>query len=454
MGILRNIRRAGNKSTEQVRRYFAFRLIWPWERPSIMRKHIYTGAMGNVYFFLISGIFFIYFGNRIGLTPFHWGVMSSISSLLLSAQLLAAFVTRRSGQRKLLWFVAAFLNRSARFGGILIAFWLWRKGSASAVPVLIGCICLSNFLMALSIPPWMSWLTDIIPEEEHGTFWGRRMAWIRISSIVVMVLAGLLMDRAPEEQKPLMALGIFACAAIFGILDLVIHGTIPEPMMTPRDRKHFVQELIEPLRDRAFRPWLTFNAAWTFAMTLGGALAMIYFVEDLGIRKNFLVGSIVLTGCTMLGGLFASRRAGVLVDRHGPKKMMMLGHAFWALLPGFWIFATPATAAVWLAAGSFNGGAASTAALTAQNKFITRFSGEEDCAMYVAVSSCIGSLAAAAGVFIAGTVLDALKDWSWQAAGWTFGRFQLLFIVSVCLRMSSVLFLLPRVRMGGEGGRA
>lgn len=34
-----------------------------------MRKHIYTGAMGNVWAHLISGIFFVYFGNAVGMTP-------------------------------------------------------------------------------------------------------------------------------------------------------------------------------------------------------------------------------------------------------------------------------------------------------------------------------------------------------------------------------------------------
>jgi len=71
------------------RDYFALRIVHPDELPEIMTKHTYTGAMGSAYFALITGIFFVYFGNEIGLSRFQWGVMGSVGSVLLLA---SAFV--------------------------------------------------------------------------------------------------------------------------------------------------------------------------------------------------------------------------------------------------------------------------------------------------------------------------------------------------------------------------
>ncbi|KPJ70790.1 MAG: hypothetical protein AMS14_10025 [Planctomycetes bacterium DG_20] len=163
-------------------RYFARRVVYPWELPSIMRKHIYTGAMGSTYYALINGIFFVYFGNSIGMSRFQWGVMGAIASFLLTAQLLSAVLTQRSGRRKVVWFASAIAARGLRILGILVSLWLWHTGWVQASVVLIAFICLSNFFGAMAEPPWLSWLADIIPERDHGRFWGRRSAWIALSS--------------------------------------------------------------------------------------------------------------------------------------------------------------------------------------------------------------------------------------------------------------------------------
>jgi len=112
--------------------YFAHRLVYPWERPSVMRKHIYTGVMGSIYFTLISGIFFVYYGNRLGMSRFQWGLMGGISSFLLTAQILSAQITQRTGRRKLLWFVSALAGRGMRLVGILLGLWMWQAGWSHA----------------------------------------------------------------------------------------------------------------------------------------------------------------------------------------------------------------------------------------------------------------------------------------------------------------------------------
>jgi len=124
----------------------------------------------------------------------------------------------------------------------------------------------------------------------------------------------------------------------------------------------------------------------------------------------------------------------------------MGGHLFWALLPLFWIWATPETAVVWLGCSSLLGGASSTAAVTAANKLITRFPPPTHRAMYVAVSSCLGSLAGGVGVLLAGTVLKLAGDWSFPALGTAIGGFQLLFLASFCLRLASAAFLIRPIR--------
>ena len=436
---------SGSQMQSPSKSYFAQRVVYPWERPSIMRKHIYTGAMGNIWMLLISGIFFVYFGTAIGLSRFQWGLMAGISSWLIAAQPLSALLTERTGKRKAVWFYFAFAQRGIRLVGILLSLWLWRAGWPHAGVILMVTVCLSNFLGGMATPAWLSWLADIIPADQHGAFWGRRTAWMALSAVSVVVPAGFFVDRMPQEYKLYAMVAIFVVATAVGMLDLIIHRTIPEPIPLMSERSHFLSRILKPIRDCNFRPWLTFNMCWTFSMTLGGVLAAIYFLDELGIKENFLGGTVVLTCFMLLGGLLTGRWSGRLVDRVGTTRVLFWGHIFWAMLPLFWLVASPRVALLWLGASSLLGGVASTAATTAASKLITRLPPPEFRATYIAVSTSLASLAGGLGVVTAGTILRYLGDWTLEVTWFDLGAFRLLFIASLCLRLGSTLFLVRRI---------
>ena len=181
-------------------------------------------------------------------------------------------------------------------------------------------------------------------------------------------------------------------------------------------------------------------------MTLGGALATIYFIQDLGIKDNFLGGTVVLTSFSLLGSILSGGWSGGLVDRFGSRRILFMGHIFWALLPAFWFFSSPQYSLVWLGAGSLVGGTSSTAADSAANKLITRTPSREKRAMYAAASSTLGSLAGGLGIMFAGVFLKVFDGWSVQFLNMNIGPFKLLFLLSCILRMSSALIFIPRIR--------
>ncbi|HRU06911.1 MAG TPA: MFS transporter, partial [Candidatus Brocadiia bacterium] len=325
-GVTRLFRRASVGPRRAVRRYFGYRVVYAWQLPAIMRKHIYTGAMGNIYSRLLSGVFFVYFGNRVGLTPFDWGLMGGLTSFLIVAQVFSALLTEVSGRRKLVWFATAFSERALRLAGILAAFWLWSSGRGGAAFALIASVCAANLLGAMASPPWLSWLADIIPAKSHGQFWGRRAAWVSLSVIVVMTPIGFLMDQADDTGKMTIALWTFVAGGLTGLLDIVIHGTIPEPRVRSIGGGDAFRRLFAPLRDRGFRPWLVFNFCWTASMSLGGSLSLVFLIEDLKIKQNMLAGAMCVTGCSLLGGMVTSRWSGRMVDRLGVRRMLRWGH--------------------------------------------------------------------------------------------------------------------------------
>jgi len=450
MGVSDELQGSIEKSKAVVRRYFAHRDVYPSDLHGVMRKHIYTGAMGSTYFTLIAGLFYIYYGTEVGLTRPLWGLMGGISAFALASQVLAAYIAERIPRRKLLWFITALAGRVLRVSMLFLCLWLWYRRWPYTVYLLIAGMCASDFFDAWAGPPWFSWLADIIPERKQGRFWGRRSAWVSLATVCALVPAGFVMDEVSADHKMAIVTWVFIGAAVIGIADIVIHGTLPEPRLDAGESGPLLDRLIAPVMDKDFQPWLVFNVAWTASMTLGGALGTLYFMRELEYEKHFLAGVIVLSALTQFGVVVSSTWSGKLVDKVGPRRVLLWGHFFWAVLPLYWVFATPATANLWLGWSSFSGGAGSAAASTAANKLITRLPQPQDRAMYVAVNACLANIASAIGVWTAGLVLWIFGDAHWTVLGWTFAAFPLLFVASFILRFVCAQTLLRRVVDPGQ----
>ena len=428
---------------------FGQRPVRPDELPAIMRKHIATGTMGAAWGNVITGIIFVYFGNAIGLTRLQWGILGGISSWVVVMQPLGTMLAELAGSRRLVWFWTALADRVLRIAGIVGAFLLWQAGSTAGYLLFMAAVSAATLLGNLAPGAWFGWLSRIIPREVQGTFWGRRDSWISLIIILVALPSGFVMDLVPRDGKLATATVILAAASVLGLLDIFIHVTLPEPPMRRAASRGTFAGMLSPLKDRGFRPWLAFTACWNFSLFLGGGLANLYFMENLGFKNDLFGGMIASTVVGLGGTLLASRRAGRMVDRFGVKRMLAASHLFWSLVPAIWLFATPRSAFFWVGFAGVVGGIFSTAAANASVKLSTRFPAPQDAAMYMSIFSMIGSLAGGFGALGAGLLLSVAGAWSVSVLGLIVTAFPVLFVVSTLLRFVTLFTLLPRVRTTG-----
>lgn len=428
------------------RGYFARSPIDPQELPRIMRVHIITGCLGTIWGTLIAGIIFTWFGNAIGMTRLTWGVLGGIAAWVVLVQPLGALLAARLGRRKLPWVSLAMTERMLRLAGIVGGYLAWRAGYPFAAFILLATGLVAGLAGCLAAGIWWGWLAAIIPEEVQGAFWGRRDTWISVAVMAAVVPPTLLLDRIPQAVKPAAVLGILVATSIIGFVDILWHGTIPDPPMPAERSRGSLEAVLAPLRDRRFRPWLTFTASWSFSMALGGSLALLYFLENLGLKNNMLGGAIAVNVVALVGSMLSARRMGRLVDRWGPRRVLLVGHIAWSFLPAFWLFARPGTAVLWIGLASLVGGVFSTAAANAGMKLVTRFPPAQQSAMYSAVSNSVASIAGGIGTLLAGILLQALGEWKASVGSLVLSAFPLLFLISFVLRATSAVVLVPRVR--------
>jgi hypothetical protein len=420
------------------RKDFQYGTIEPGQLPGVMRRHILTGTMGTIYGTLTTGLFLVAFGNVVHISVMQWGLLGAVSSFAIVFQVLSAFTAAQFGYRRLIWFISELISRLLRAAGFAVSFWLYLRGELeAAAAVVVALLCIASFFAAFAQPIWFSWLADIIPERIHGSFMGRRDAWISLGTISIVLPASYCIDLAPDDLKANVLTIIFGTGILLGLIDLFMHRQIPEPPAARFTDSTFWQQVMAPLRDREYRPWLVFTTCWNFSMMLGAALATVFFVNDLRIRDNYLGGSIVLIGVPLLATMLTSKWSGLLVDRLGVRRMVLVGYFCWAILPGIWIIAKPSTALFWLGLSSAIGGAGVSAAINAGNKFMTRVPPRKQRAMYLAVTACINNVAAGVASLIAGFVLAGLGDRHWTILGKEYIPFHLIFLLSCLLRLAS-----------------
>ena len=419
--------------------HYRQRIVLAWERPTIMRVHIYTGAMGNIYFWTVSGVFFAQFARAVGTSVFQFGLVSAFASLALSMQVFSARIVDRLGHRKALWMASAMSSRVLRMAGLAIAYLLWRAtgGTPWAADLLIAFTILSAFLGAFADPPWLSWLADLIPQEEHSTFWGRRSAFIALAVVLTIMPLALGLDRLRDEDKVNGLMGLFLFGSALGVLDLVIHRTIPEPYMRPVRQRPLLQSLLAPLRHRRFRRWLIFISAWNFGMMISAPVVWIYFVEDLRMSRSLFGASLVTLALPLIGTVFTGRVFGAWIDRVGTRRALFFSHVFWSMLPAVWFWATPELGFFSVGLAAIVGGTFSNCANNAATKIVTRVPPPSRRTMFIAVSACVASLAAALGAFAGGTLAGALEH---VRLHWALGQvrgFHIVFALSFLLRLSA-----------------
>jgi hypothetical protein len=429
--------------------HFHRRPLRPDELPSLMKKHIFTGTLGSAWGSVITGIIYVYFGNAIGMTQFQWGILGALSAWVVVMQPLGAMLGERAGSRKLVWFWTALADRVLRLVAVAGAFLLWRAGHPVAYLFFMLGVCVATLIGNLSPGPWFGWLATIIPREVQGAFWGRRDSWISLVVMAVILPSGLLMDLIPPGGKLEIAAAILFAASLLGLLDIFIHSTIPEPPLSGKASDRTFAGMLVPLRDTRFRPWLVFTASWNLSMGLGGALCVLYFMENLGFKNDLLGGMFAVSVTGLIGTLLAARTVGRMVDRIGIKRMLYLGHFFWCLIPAIWLFATPRTAIFWVGCAGLIGGVFPAGATNAGVKLVTRFPPPEESGMYMAVSTMVGSVAGGLASVFAGGFLNLMGERSFTVLGLVVSAFPLLFIVSFILRLITTFVLIPRVRVTG-----
>jgi MFS family permease len=285
----------------------------PLQVKRALNRNILAGSFGVLFATCLSLQFVTQFAIQMGASKFQLGLLTSLPLLCYPLQLVSAYLIERIRRRKRFWFSLSVLYRLLWLPMVAIPFLIGREYYNLQISLFFTLYFIANALAALTVPPWFSWMADLVPPGQAGKFWNRRTAVLN-AVMLSSLLLGKFVDCFDKESMVPFAF-LFVFGVIVGELDLAIHYGIPEPPMREQPKRvDLLSMLKEPLRNPQFRRFLWFNCTWSFAATVTNAYVMVFFLETLKLSQLFIS---VLVSVMLITRIFMARYWGFIADRFG-----------------------------------------------------------------------------------------------------------------------------------------
>lgn len=264
------------------------------ERDQSLRAIVRDGMASQAMASLTGSAFLVAFALQLGASNALIGLLAAIPHLAQLAQVPGVLLVDRLQNRKLVSFGASLLSRFAWLG--VAAAPLFLSNEATLVVLVFGLMVISG-LAALSNCGWNSWMHDLVPGDELGVFFGRRLSWATATGIAASLSAAGFIEWSSRHffADPLLPYSVaFAVAAGVGLAGLTFLLHIPEPQYTAEPAAPVRRMFVRPFQDGNFRNLMAFLAAWNGAMYLATPFFTVYMLDRLGLRLSFVIGLIVL----------------------------------------------------------------------------------------------------------------------------------------------------------------
>ncbi|MGB9742227.1 MAG: MFS transporter [bacterium] len=417
--------------------------LTPQQINSGLKISIIEGTFATLYTTLAGGMFLAGLALFLGANSFQIALLSAIPALASSFSFLAGYLVRRTNTRRQLVIWTAGLGRAVYIILIPLLF----TGSKIKIPFFLLLVALSGILLAIAGTVWTSWISDLVPEERRGRFFGLRNAILNLTAVSVAYGAGRGMDwlKSRGEERLGYALA-FALAVGFGLVSTLLLSRQPEPELQLRSRPALREIIFGPLQEPQFRRLTIFLTVWFLTGTLASPFYLVHLLKNLHfsfteVAIYSMIGGVIGVGFQLFWG-----RA---VDRFGSRPVTVLNFALVGIMPLLWLFATPRfRVPIWID-GVLNGVVWTGASLGLWNLLLDLADNPARKESYFAIYTVVTGLGAFLASIIAGTIAQLLAGFHLHLFGADFYNYDLMFLAAGIARFACLPLLL-RIKEPGS----
>ena len=266
------------------------------EVQSGLRAVIRDGLASQAMLTLTGGVFLVAFALKLGASNLVIGLLAAIPPLAQLIQIPSIFLVEKIRNRRA---ISVYASASSRIMWLLIALMCVFLPPNAGLMFLIVALTLHSAIGAVSACSWSSWMRDLVPQDQLGSFYSRRMRLATGLGIVLYLAAGFYIDLA---KKLFPGVELYAYSTLFfagflaGMGGVFIISTIPEPRMAAHEGKsRFFELLFVPFKDSNFKRLITFLGSWNFAVNLAAPFFTVYMLKRLRMDISFIIALTVLS---------------------------------------------------------------------------------------------------------------------------------------------------------------
>jgi HEAT repeat protein len=402
----------------------------------------------TVHVSLTGGAFQTGFALWLGAGSFWMGIIGAIPTFAALVQLVSSIVVERIGERKRItaWF--SLISRTLWLPILLIP---WTLHGSSRLIGFVVLLTLSSIAIQVPVPAFTSWLSDLVPADHRGRYFGRRNMLAGLTAMAASLPPAWFLDRAVADgwvSKPTGFAVLFGIAVVFGLVSFVILLRQPEPPMARSDQSAatgfagVLGAFRMPLRDRTFRKVLWFSGLFAVGQFIAGPFYTVYALQQLKLSYMWLQ---VIGAIAALASLASMPLWGYLSDRFGNRPLLVLAVAGVSLTPLPWIATSPnamvLTLVVLCVSHAFGGVVWAGVGLLQFNVLIEATPAEGR-SVYVAALSAVTGLAGGLAPIVGGVIVQLLETYPIALSGLAVNAYHALFAFNALIRLAS----LPLVR--------
>jgi MFS family permease len=405
---------------------------------------------GVAWQFITTGTPMAVFGQQIGFSGFHFGFLTMLPLFGMCAQPIASYHLERHRQRKPMFLRWMSLNRWPWLFVVIMPLVL---PAAWTPTVVLLAIAAMSLCAGAGFPAWISWMTDLVPRRRRGKYFAVRSQWSMVALVATTVLAGGALQWGDElsGRGPLyVSVAILLVATVLGLVDIQLFRWVAEPQMLPAASVPSWRQIVSvPLADAGFRKLLHHTGALMFSIGMLGPFFMgpfmqLHAMNVLGFSK--LATTVLIGMMPPIGFVLASRVWGHAIDRWGSRPAMSLSLTLSVLSAIGWLVVAPGGFITLLAVGLF-AGVAWSGIQTADMNLILKYtgSGQRNGSCHMGVIAAVQASAGVAGGLTGGLIAETLQGVAWHIGPLALNNYMTLVLISIAVRMLSVLLLVPRL---------
>ncbi|MBI5787996.1 MAG: MFS transporter [Candidatus Schekmanbacteria bacterium] len=257
------------------------------------------------------------------------GALPNLSAALV--QLKSADLTVRYNSRKRIITHYVLLQALMLLPLTAIA-WIRSADLWLVIFIIVVFVCCGAFV----IPPWGSLMSDLVKEDERGTFFGWRNRIIGFVTVGAALTAGVILNTCKKYNAVYHGFAlIFAAAFIFRLISLYFLHKMHDPPLHYKEEHHFtLYDFISRVRESNFAKFVLFVACLNFSVNMASPFFSVFMLRELGF--SYLTYTLVIVTAPLSVTLLMSRW-GRHADKVGNLKVIRLTASLIGFIPWFWI---------------------------------------------------------------------------------------------------------------------